>query len=82
MRTAAEQKADRKIGYLRLAVVTATTAVLVGLGMGIAYANAPSAGDHCSVRNATTHDAAGHIMWCNPTLSGSHEVVWQHARVS
>jgi hypothetical protein len=31
MRTAAEQKANRKIGYLRLATVSSTTAVLIAL---------------------------------------------------
>ena len=79
MRTAAEKKADRKTVYLRLAMVSATTAVLVGLGMGVAYFNAPSAGQPCSVRNATTHDSAGRTMWCNPTMAASHDVVWQYA---
>lgn len=82
MRTDLDKRADKKVGYLRLAMVSSTTAVLVALGMGVAYANAPSAGDHCSVRNATAHDAAGRIMWCNPTVSGNHDVVWQFAPAS
>ncbi|OBG75566.1 MULTISPECIES: hypothetical protein [unclassified Mycobacterium] len=69
---------DKKIGYARLALVCTVTAVLVALGMGIAYINAPVAGRHCSVRNATARDAAGHVMMCNPSPSGSHDVVWQY----
>jgi hypothetical protein len=82
MRTASEQRANRKTGYLRLAMVSATTAVLVGLGMGVAYANAPSVGGACSVRNATAHDAAGRTMWCNPTPGGGKQAVWQYAQAS
>ncbi len=79
MRTAAEKKANRKLGYLRLAMVASATAVLIALGMGVAYVNIPSAGHPCSVRNATTRDAAGRTMWCNPATSGGEGVVWQYA---
>lgn len=79
MRTAAEKKANRKIGYLRLAMVSSATAVLVAIGIGIAHVNAPAAGHACSVPNATARDAAGRTMWCNPTTSGNQGVIWQHA---
>ncbi len=79
MRPAAEQKANRKLGYLRLAMVSSATAVLIALGMGAAYVNTPSAGSPCLVRNATTRDAAGRTMWCNPAPSGGGGVVWQYA---
>ena len=79
MRTAAEKNANRKIGYLRLATVSSTTAVLIALGMGVAHTNAPAAGHPCFVRNATTRDAAGRTIWCNPTTSGSQDVVWRYA---
>lgn len=79
MRRAAK-KANRKIGHLRLAMVAATTALLVAIGMGVAQVNAPVAGHPCSVPNATAHDAAGRTMRCNPTASGTHgAVVWRHA---
>ncbi len=78
MRTAAEE-ANGKLRYLRLAMVSSATAVLIALVMGVAYVNTPSPGHPCSVRNATTRDAAGRIMWCNPTTSGGQEVVWQYA---
>ena len=42
MRTAAEKNANRKIGYLRLATISSTTAVLIALGMGVANINAPA----------------------------------------
>ncbi len=81
MRTAAETKANRKLGFLRLAMVSSATAVLVALGMGVAYVNTPSAGHACSVRNATTRDAAGRTMWCNPG-TGGEGVVRQYAQAS
>jgi hypothetical protein len=74
----AEKKANRRIGFLRLAMVASTTAVLIALGMGVAYVNAPVEGHRCSVPNATTRDAAGRVMWCNPTTSGSQGLVWQY----
>ncbi|OBH05520.1 MULTISPECIES: hypothetical protein [unclassified Mycobacterium] len=79
MRTAAEQKANRKLGYLRLAMVSSVTAVLIALGMGAAYISTPSAGQLCSDRNASTRDAAGRTMWCNPSTSSGGAAVWQYA---
>ncbi len=80
MGSAAEKKTtSKKIGYLRLAMVSSTTAVIVVLGIGVAYANAPSAGQPCSVRNATTRDTNGRTMWCNPMMTGTHGLVWQYA---
>lgn len=80
MRTPAEKKANRRIGYLRLAMVSTVTAVLVAIGMGTAYLNAPAAGHRCSVPNATTRDAHGRTMWCNP--AGAQGVVWRYAPAS
>jgi hypothetical protein len=78
MGTTAEKKANRKIGYLRLALVSSATAVLVALGLVVAYLNTPAAGHPCSVRNATIRDAGGRVMWCNPTVAASHDTVWQY----
>ena len=79
MRTMAEKKVNRKIGFLRLAMVSSATAVLIALGLVVAYLNTPAAGHPCSVRNATIRDAAGRLMWCNPTMAASHDTVWQYA---
>ncbi|BBX62603.1 hypothetical protein MSAS_17770 [Mycobacterium saskatchewanense] len=75
---AASKRTHRKIGYLRLVLVVVPTAVLVVLGIGVAQATAPAAGQPCTVRNATTRDASGHTMWCNPA-AGGHRMVWHHA---
>jgi hypothetical protein len=71
--------ADKRIGCLRLAIVAVTTAGLVGLGIGIGVAHRPFEGRPCSLRNATSSDATGRTMWCNPTMNGNHDVVWQYA---
>ena len=43
-----------------------------------AHAQAPSPGDACSEFHATTQDDTGRTMWCNPTMTGSHSLVWQY----
>lgn len=70
---------SKKIGYLRLAMVTFPTAVIVALGIGVIQATAPSAGQTCSKVNATIHYASGRTMSCNPTMAGSDVGVWQDA---
>ena len=64
-------------------VVLATVLAMFGAvspiaGAGIAHAQAPSPGDSCTVLHATTQDANGRTMWCNPTMTGSHSLVWQY----
>jgi hypothetical protein len=44
----------------------------------IASAEAPSPGDSCPALHATTQDANGRTMWCNPTMTGNHSLVWQY----
>jgi hypothetical protein len=44
----------------------------------VARADAPGAGDSCTTLHATTHDANGRMMWCNPTMTGNHSLVWQY----
>ncbi|MEM6105734.1 hypothetical protein AAHS21_05600 [Mycobacterium sp. 050272] len=48
------------------------------LGVGIAYGQAPAPGDSCTVLHSTTQDANGRTMWCNPTMTGDHSLVWQY----
>jgi hypothetical protein len=79
MRTKAEKKANRKLGLLRLAMVSSATAIIIAIGMAVAYFNLPAAGHPCSVRNATARDAAGRMMWCNPTMAATRDAVWQYA---
>jgi hypothetical protein len=47
-------------------------------GGGIAHAQPPAPGDSCTVLHATTQDANGRTMWCNPTMTGNHSLVWQY----
>jgi hypothetical protein len=56
-----------------LAMVTAGS-----LGLGTAYGQAPAPGDPCTTSHATTQDANGRTMWCNPTMTGNHSLVWQY----
>ncbi len=60
-----------------LAVVVASAIGWIA-GPGIAAAQAPSPGDSCTVLRATTQDANGRTMWCNPTMTGDHSLVWQY----
>ncbi len=62
--------------YLTLAAITA--AAPIAFASGTAAAQAPSPGDWCTVLHATTQDADGKTMWCNPTMTGSHRLVWQY----
>ncbi|MCV7117591.1 hypothetical protein [Mycobacterium nebraskense] len=76
------EKDDKKIGYLRLAIVSAVIAVLIAVGLGLISANKPAAGHPCSMRNATTHDATGHTVSCDRTTASAHDLVWQLAPAS
>jgi hypothetical protein len=44
----------------------------------MARADAPGAGDSCTTLHATAKDANGRTMWCNPTMTGAHSLVWQY----
>ncbi|MCV7411628.1 hypothetical protein AWC05_16065 [Mycobacterium florentinum] len=50
----------------------------IAFGAGTAYGQAPAPGDSCTVLHATTQDANGRTMWCNPTMTGNHSLVWQY----
>jgi hypothetical protein len=63
---------------LRLAMVTAVSPIALVAGTGTAHGQAPSAGDSCTVLHATTQDANGRTLWCNPTMTGNHSLVWQY----
>jgi hypothetical protein len=59
-------------------VVVAASMLLSVTGTATAGAQAPSPGDSCSALHATTQDANGRTMWCNPTMTGDHSLVWQY----
>jgi hypothetical protein len=61
-----------------VAVMAAVAPLVVALGSGAARADAPAPGDACTVLHATTQDANGRTMWCNPTMTGAHSLVWQY----
>jgi hypothetical protein len=61
-----------------LAVMSATSPIAIVAGSGIAGADTAAPGDACAVLRATTHDVNGRTMWCNPTMTGDHTLVWQY----
>lgn len=68
----------RRPRYLRWAVAAAALALAFVANSAPAHAQAPSPGDSCTVLHATTQDADGKTMWCNPTMTGGHSLVWQY----
>ena len=64
--------------FLGLSVVTALAPIAFVVASSTAHAQAPSPGDACSEFHATTQDDTGRTMWCNPTMTGSHSLVWQY----
>jgi hypothetical protein len=67
-----------RLRFVVLAMITAVSPIAVAATGGIAHAQAPSPGDSCTVLHATTQDANGRTMWCNPTMTGNHSLVWQY----
>jgi len=60
-------------------VQLATAMALVTIAAApTARADPPAPGDTCTVLRATTQDANGRTMWCNPTMTGNHSLVWQY----
>lgn len=64
--------------YLALAICTAAAPVAIVAASGAARAEWPSPGDPCTQLHSTTEDGKGRTMWCNPTMTGSHSLVWQY----
>jgi hypothetical protein len=52
--------------------------IAVSVASPVAQAQAPSPGDSCTVLHATAEDANGRTLWCNPTMTGNHSLVWQY----
>ncbi len=60
-----------------LAMITAVSPIAIIAGAGAAQARGAQAGDPCTVLHATTMGPDGETLWCNPTMTGSHSLVWQ-----
>ncbi|CAM3166676.1 Ig-like domain-containing protein [Mycobacterium colombiense] len=73
---------NQRIGYARLMLVSVATAGLIGIGVGVAALDRPLAGRHCSVPEATTHDATGLTLSCGPASTGNRELVWRYVPAS
>ncbi|HWS91263.1 MAG TPA: hypothetical protein VN255_11730 [Mycobacterium sp.] len=61
-----------------LAMITAVSPIAFVAGGGVARTDVPAPGDACTMLHATTHDVNGRMMWCNPTMTGDHNLVWQY----
>ena len=72
----------RRLRFLVPALIAAVSSLALvvtsGVADPVARADAPSPGDSCTVLHATTQDANGRTMWCNPTMTGNHSLVWQY----
>ncbi|MCW2664263.1 MAG: hypothetical protein JWP83_5415 [Mycobacterium sp.] len=67
-----------KLRVVVLATFAAVAPIAVVAGAAVARADPPAPGDPCTVLHATTRDANGRTMWCNPTMTGNHSLVWQY----
>jgi hypothetical protein len=68
----------RILRFFIAALCAAAIGCVAGGGIVVAHAQAPSPGDSCTVLHATTQDANGRTLWCNPTMTGNHSLVWQY----
>jgi hypothetical protein len=72
----------RRLRFFVLAMIAGVSPIAFVVTSGaadpVAKAQAPSPGDSCTVLHATTQDANGRTMWCNPTMTGNHSLVWQY----
>ncbi len=66
------------IGFLIAAVTAVSSSIAFAPEGATARPDAPTPGDECPVLHATTEDVNGRTMWCNPTMTGDHTLVWQY----
>lgn len=59
-------------------LIPAAVLIAAASPIPLARADAPSPGDPCTTLHATTQDGNGRTMWCNPTMTGAHNLVWQY----
>jgi hypothetical protein len=61
-----------------MATIVAVSPIAFTAASGVARADPPGPGDACTVLRTTTQDANGRTMWCSPTMTGDHALVWQY----
>jgi hypothetical protein len=67
-----------RLRFAVLALITAATPIAIVAGGGVAQARGAHPGDSCTVLHAITMGPDGETMWCNPTMTGNHSLVWQY----
>jgi hypothetical protein len=67
-----------RLALLAVRAAAAAASIAFVVGPGVAVADTPGPGDSCTVLHATTKDVNGRMMWCNPTMTGAHNLVWQY----
>jgi len=67
-----------RLRFAVLATIAAVSPIAFAAEGGVARADAPAPGDTCTVLHATTQDVNGRTLWCNPTMTGDHTLVWQY----
>lgn len=71
-----------KLRVAALATFAAVSSVALVTGAAatgpVARADVPGPGDACTTLHATARDVNGRTMWCNPTMTGAHNLVWQY----
>jgi len=67
-----------RLQWIAGAGIAAGSTIAIVAGAGAAGADVPGPGQTCTVLHATTQDANGRTMWCNPTMTGGHLLVWQY----
>ncbi|CAM4332229.1 hypothetical protein MYSE111917_22580 [Mycobacterium senriense] len=60
------------LGWVTVTAVFAITSAAEG------RADPPMPGDECTVLHSITQDVNNRPMWCNPTTTGPHALVWQY----
>ena len=64
--------------FLITAAIAVASSIAFAPETATARADAPTPGDGCTELHATTNDTNGRTMWCNPTMTGDHTLVWQY----
>jgi hypothetical protein len=67
-----------KLRFAVLALIVAASPIAIVAGSGVAQARGAEPGDSCAVLHAQTMGPDGRWMWCNPTMTGNHSLVWQY----
>ncbi|WP_445163916.1 hypothetical protein ACTXG5_12355 [Mycobacterium sp. Dal123C01] len=67
-----------RLRYVVLAIITAASPITFIAAGGVANAAPHSPGQPCSGLHATTQDANGRTMWCEPPGPEFNVLLWQY----